>query len=126
MILTRFCSQAEYEKYINFLFMKSSGQRLEKSIKAFAILRTIGEHKREPICMYPIEAMSGSSVDEQRRNALEIARQRMMTLAFDIGFMVRDAVSERIGENAVTFSVTGGDGTQAVLRIEVEEVCATP
>lgn len=106
--------------------MKSSGQRLEKSIKAFAILRTIGEHKREPIGMYPIEAMSGSSEDEQRRNALEIARQRMMTLAFDIGFMVRDAVSERIGENAVTFSVTGGDGTQAVLRIEVEEVCATP
>ena len=106
--------------------MKSSGQRLEKSIKAFAILRTIGEHKREPIGMYPIEAMSGSSVDEQRRNALEIARHRMMTLAFDIGFMVRDAVSERIGENAVTFSVTGGDGTQAVLMIEVEEVCAAP
>ena len=42
--------------------MKSSGQILEKSIKAFAILRTIGEHKREPIGMYPIEAMAGSSV----------------------------------------------------------------
>ncbi len=106
--------------------MKSSGQRLEKSIKAFAILRTIGEHKREIIGIYPNEAMSGSSVAEKRSNALEMARQRMMSLSFDIGFMVRDAVSERIGENAVTFSVTGGDGTQAVLRIEVEEVCATP
>ena len=50
----------------------------------------------------------------------------MMSLAFDIGFMVRDAVSERIDDNAMTFSVTGGDGTQAVLRIEVEEVYATP
>ena len=80
--------------------MKSSGQRLEKSIKAFAILRTIGEHKREPIGMYPIEAMAGSSVAEQRRNALEIARQRMMSLAFDIGFMVRDAVCQKQGQNA--------------------------
>ena len=99
---------------------------MEKSIKAFVILRTIGEHKREPIGMYPNEAMSGSSVAEQRRNALEMARQRMMSLAFDIGFMVRDAVSERIDDNAMTFSVTGGDGTQAVLRIEVAEVYATP
>ena len=96
----------------------------KNKVNAYALVRTVGSSS-DMLSLFAVDAVAGRIAEDRKHRAHMMARKRLSILAYEIGFIVRDAVMEMLGEDVATFTVTGGDGTQATLRIEVVPVYNT-